>query len=227
MTDQEILDAICGLFGVATTTTAYKLIDSSATFQTRGVVVGDLIINRTDVTSSIVLDVVSEIELTLRDNIFTIGKDYLVAGQLEKRWRFSKQDNLLDQPPLKEELEEQVVSALGEINAYPPKTGWSLEACYNDVVGGRRSLLMLGSAKNVTQLMLNHWIQEGFNAQIGDLQAETKAPEYDSLYSQLETSFNDRLEKLKDGSEKYIKSASGSATTEHILSSRSIWKQRW
>ena len=223
----EILDAICGLFGVATSTTAYKLIDSSATFQTKGVSVGDLIINRTDVTSSIVLAVVSETELTLREDIFTIGENYLVAGHLEKRWRFSKQDNLLDQPPLKEELEEQVVSALGEINAYPPKTGWSLEDCYNDVVGGRRSLLMLGSAKNVTQLYVNFWNQEGFDATLGDLVATSKFGDYESLYSQLETSFNDRLEKLKEASEKHITSASGSASTEHILSTRSIWKQRW
>lgn len=223
----EILDAICGLFGVATSTTANKLVDSSATFQTKGVSVGDLIINRTDAISTVVLAIDSETQLALRDDIFVLGKEYIVAGHLEKRWRFTKQDNLLDKPPVKEELDEQVASALGEINAYPPRTDWSLEDCYNDVIGGRRSLLIFGSAKNVVQLMLNHWVQEGFNAEIDVLRAETKAPEYDTLYNQLETTFNDRLEKLKLGKEKYVKSASGSATTEHILSHKSIWKQRW
>lgn len=223
----EILDAICGLFGVITTDTANKLIDSSAEFQTKGVSVGDLIINRTDATSSIVLAIDGETQLTLRDDIFDVGEEYLVAGHLEKRWRFSKQDNLLDQPPLKEELEEQVISALGEINAYPPRTIWTLDDCYNDIVGGRRSLLIYGAAKNVTQLILNHWVQEGFNAQIGDLQAETKAPEYESLHAQLEQTFNDRLEKLKTAKEKHIKSASGSSDTVNILSSRSYFNMRW
>lgn len=228
MTEQEILDAICGLFGVATSTVASQLVDSSATFQTRGVVPGSLITNRTDRTSTIVITVDSETELTLRDDIFTVGEEYLVAGHLEKRWRFSKQDNLLFEPPLREEIEEQVASALGEINAYPPRTIWTMDECYSDIVGGRRSLLIIGSAKNMTQLILNHWVQEGFNSNLVDtLPVETKASEYESLYSQLEASFNERLEKLKTASEKHIQGARGSATAEHIFSSRYIWRQRW
>jgi hypothetical protein len=227
MTDQEILDRICGLFGVATSTSVSKLVSTSATFITKGVVAGDLVINRTDVTSTIVLAIDSEISLSLRDDIFTTGEEYLIAGHLEKRYRFSKQDNLLDKPPLKEELEEQVYSSLGEINAHPPVTSWTLDTCYGDVVGGRRSLLILGSAKNITQLMVNHWIQEGFTANIDVLQAESKAPEYSSLYSQLESTFNERLEKLKKASEKHIKRATGSTLTENILSVSHIWKHRW
>lgn len=223
----EILDAICGLFGVITTDAANKLIDSSALFQTKGVSVGDLIVNRTDATHTIVLSVDSETELTLRDDRFDVGDEYIVAGHLEKRWRFSKQDNLLDYPPTKEELDEQVPSALGEINAFPPVTAWTLEDCYNDVVGGRRSLLIFGAAKNVVQLLESHWLGEGFSGQIGDLQAEDKLSNFQSVYSQIETTFNDRLEKLKTTKEKYIKSASGDPNVQNILSTKHFWGLRW
>jgi hypothetical protein len=223
----EIIDAICGLFGVATTDVADKLVDASAAFQTKGVSVGDLVVNRIDATSTIVLAIDSETQLTLRDDIFDTGEEYIIAGHLEKRWRFSKQDNLIDQPPVREELEEQVYSALGEINAFPPKTGWSLEDCYNDVEGGRRSLLMFGAAKNVAQLLLSHFSFESFDAQIGDLSYPSKIPEIESLHSNLVDRFNERLEKLKEASEKHITSASGSASTQHVLSSRFVWSQRW
>lgn len=223
----DILDAICGLFGVITTDTVNKLIDSSALFQTKGVLVGDLIINRTDATHTIVLSVDSETELTLRDDRFDVGDEYIIAGHLEKRWRFSKQDNLLDYPPTKEELDEQVPSALGEINAHPPVTTWTLEDCYNDVVGGRRSLLIFGAAKNVVQLLESHWNNEGFDATIGDLSAVSKFGDFTTMYSQIETTFNDRLEKLKMAKEKYIRSASGDPSVQNILSTRHFWGMRW
>jgi len=227
MTDQEILNAICGFFGAATATVANKLVNSSATFVTDGIVAGDLLINRTDATSTIVLAIDSETTLSVRDDIFVSGEEYLIAGHLEKRWRFSKQDNLLDQPPLKEELEETVGSVLGEINAYPPITSWTLSECYEDIVGGRRSLLLYGSAKNVAQLLLNQWLNEGFSGSVGDLSAENKFSDYSSMYSQIESTFNERLEKLKTAKGKYIKRATVSDNTANILSTTHFWGFRW
>lgn len=68
--------------GTNTSTSSYALVDSSATFQTDGVQVGDAVWNLTDNTATYVLSVSSETVLILADDIFTgTGKSYRVLSQ--------------------------------------------------------------------------------------------------------------------------------------------------
>lgn len=66
------------VYGTATATTASKLIDSSATFQTDGVSAADFVWNHTDGTHTTVVSVDSETQLTVTDNIFASGEEYSV-----------------------------------------------------------------------------------------------------------------------------------------------------
>lgn len=64
--------------GTADGTSAGLLVDSGATFETDGVKKGHVAQNTTDDTTSVVTNV-TETELTLEDNIFITGEDYLVG----------------------------------------------------------------------------------------------------------------------------------------------------
>lgn len=65
--------------GTNTTATAFKLIDSAATFITNNVYPGDIVHNDTDETSATVVSVDSETQLTLNADIFTAtAKAYAV-----------------------------------------------------------------------------------------------------------------------------------------------------
>jgi len=79
----------------------------------------------------------------------------------------------------------------------------------------------------VAQLLLNQWLNEGFSGSVGDLSAENKFSDYSSMYSQIESTFNERLEKLKTAKGKYIKRATVSDNTANILSTTHFWGFRW
>lgn len=66
--------------GTTTSTTTDKLVDSGATFQTDGVVAGQIVYNTTDSTTATVTAVDSETQLSLNDDIFTSGEDYEVGS---------------------------------------------------------------------------------------------------------------------------------------------------
>lgn len=68
-------------FATGTTdgTTANRLVDSTATFITDGVVAGSIVYNDTDNTSSYVSSVISETELGLLADIFVSGENYTVG----------------------------------------------------------------------------------------------------------------------------------------------------
>jgi hypothetical protein len=70
------------LSGQATGTATNKLIDSAATFQTSGIVAGDVIYNTTDATSASVVSVDSETQLTLNADIFVSGESWSYGLQL-------------------------------------------------------------------------------------------------------------------------------------------------
>jgi hypothetical protein len=67
--------------GTATTDTASKLVDTNATFDSDGVVVGDIAFNKTDGASAAVTGVDSETSLSLASDAFPDGnEDYRVGG---------------------------------------------------------------------------------------------------------------------------------------------------
>jgi hypothetical protein len=57
--------------GTNTTATAFKLINSAATFITNNIQIGDVVHNDTDETAATVVSVDSQTQLTLNANIFT------------------------------------------------------------------------------------------------------------------------------------------------------------
>lgn len=59
-------------------TTANKIVDSGATFQTDKVQIGDRVYNLTDLTQTTVTAIDSETVLSLADDIFTSGEDYKI-----------------------------------------------------------------------------------------------------------------------------------------------------
>ena len=66
--------------GTATSTSSYKLIDGSATFQTNLVKIGDWVYNSTDREYATVKSVDSEIQLTLYEDMIVSGESYSVSG---------------------------------------------------------------------------------------------------------------------------------------------------
>jgi hypothetical protein len=65
--------------GRNTSVVANQLVDSTGTFVTLGVKVGDVIYNTTDGTAATVVNVINETSMTLNANIFAaINKDYIV-----------------------------------------------------------------------------------------------------------------------------------------------------
>lgn len=134
-----------------------------------------------------------------------------ILGELEERYRFSMNDNLLDNKPTDDEIKAAIWDAMGEINSAPPATDFDLKTMYDEHKDGNpwRTILYFGSAKNIIRLLMNHWNAEGFNANLGDLQAESKFGDFSSLYGTLDTEFNERLEKLKKSTQRHIKGISG------------------
>ena len=63
--------------GTTTSTTANKLVDSSASFTTT-VSIGDRITNTTDSTIAVITAIDSNTQLTISDNIFTSGESYII-----------------------------------------------------------------------------------------------------------------------------------------------------
>lgn len=64
------------IFSIADGTASFKLIDSTASFQTDLVKVGDEVINETDLSRTTVGAIDSETQLTLNDDIFVSGENY-------------------------------------------------------------------------------------------------------------------------------------------------------
>jgi hypothetical protein len=70
--------------GTATSTSAFHLVDSAATFITNGVAVGDVVYNTTASTSATVTAVSSETDLTLSADIFESAEAYKVGTKVQE-----------------------------------------------------------------------------------------------------------------------------------------------
>jgi len=71
--------------GTTDGTTANKLVDSGATFQTDDVQVGDSAFNTTDNTAAVITAVDSETQLSLSEDKFVSGEDYIVKAH--PKWK--------------------------------------------------------------------------------------------------------------------------------------------
>ncbi len=94
--DYERLDHAFAALITSTTdgTTADKLVDSTETFVTKGVAIGDTVKNTTDTTYALVTAIDSETQLSLDTDIMTTGENYEIIPF--KEFTFSLQVNRVD-----------------------------------------------------------------------------------------------------------------------------------
>lgn len=128
-------------------------------------------------------------------------------AEIQARFRFDDAQTLITVPT---ELEKKVaiMDALAELNSFPPETSYTL-----DVLGGPnadphlQSLVYLGTAKNILQMLLVDWTQNGFSMNVDEFNVEDRLPRYDSLYNLINGQFNDRIEKFKIATQKHVRHA--------------------
>lgn len=101
--------------GTTDGTTASKLVDSGATFQTDGVQVGDWVYNSTDDTNAVVTAVDSETQLSLSADIFTTGEDYEVGG-VEHVWECPDYEQSKDFKNIGGIPNSQLATPIGDIS---------------------------------------------------------------------------------------------------------------
>ena len=128
---------------------------------------------------------------------------------VETRWHFTLADNMLDYIPNKDDVSAAVYDSADDINSFTPNTMFSLVDMYDNPDTRWKSLLYLGAAKNVVQMLLNLWTQNGFDATIGEISAPSKLGDYKDLYNTLVTEFDKKAERLKKTSQKFVRGISG------------------
>jgi len=124
------------------------------------------------------------------------------------RTRLDRDENLLKSAPTQDEIKAAILDSLDQINANPPETQYTFEwVCSNGVDTRWYMLMIIGAARNIIFTIMSHWTHEGEDVTIGDLNAHNRLSDYQSLHDKLNTEFNERLEKLKTASQKYVKGA--------------------
>ena len=130
--------------------------------------------------------------------------------QVILRGRFDRDENLLRSAPTEDEVKAAILDALDEINMAPPETCFTFEwVCNNGLDPRWYSLMILCACRNIVKTIVAHWAHEGEDVTIGDLNAHNRLSDYQALYDTLNTEFNEKLEKLKTASQKYVKGADG------------------
>jgi len=142
--------------------------------------------------------------------------------KIELRYRLSKMDNLLENPPTPEEAEEFIFDALQDINSFPPQTFFTVEQAYDSDATGYdprwKTLLFLGICKYAILQQVIHWTGEGLEGRIDELVAENKRPDYESLLSIITDEFDTKCERLKQTSQKFIRHVNGADIPSTVLS---------
>lgn len=132
----------------------------------------------------------------------------VIVSEVQKRWHFAQTDNILNYIPDCTDLEAAVWDGVDDINDFTPNTTFSVSQIFDNVDTRWKSLLYLASAKNIVQMLLNLWTQNGFDAVIGELNAPSKLGDYQSLYSTLVEEFDKKADRLKRTSQKFVRGIS-------------------
>lgn len=128
-----------------------------------------------------------------------------VMAEVDARFRFKLVDNLL-RPPTTMEKQVAIFDALAEINSYPPETLYKLENVISSDGDPRvKSLLYLGTARNVCRTLLMDWTANGFNLQVEEFNVEDRRDRYEQLMSTLTQQFESQLQQYKTSTGKFIK----------------------
>jgi len=137
---------------------------------------------------------------------------------VEKRWHFSLADNILDYIPNNDDISAAVYDAADDINGFPPNTLMSFVDIYDHPDTRWKSLLYLATAKNVIQMLVNMWTQNGFDQTIGELRLENKLNDYKSLYDTLVGEFEKKAERVKKTTQKYVRGISSQSSGFGVIS---------
>lgn len=135
---------------------------------------------------------------------------------VESRWHFALSDNILDYIPNNDDITAAVYDAADDVNSFPPNTTYPLDSFYDNPDTRWKSLLYLGTAKNVIRMLLNLWTQNGFDAVVGELNLPSKLGDYKDLYRTLADEFDAKAERLKKTSLKLVRGVSGMNTLNYI-----------
>lgn len=142
--------------------------------------------------------------------------------KIELRYRLSKMDNLLENPPTIDEAEEFIFDALQDINSFPPQTFFTIEQVYDQDASGYdprwKTLLFLAICKYAILQQVVHWTGEGLEGQIDELVAENRRSDYESLLSFITEEFDKKCERLKATSQKFIRHVKGKDIDSTVLS---------
>jgi len=125
--------------------------------------------------------------------------------EVDARFRLPGIDNLLTAPTT---LEKQVAifDALAEINSAPPETQYLLENVLAFDGDPRvKSLLYLGTGKNIIRTLLADWTANGFTLNLEEFNIEDRLSRYESLLSLIQTQFTDQLTNYKTATGKFVK----------------------
>lgn len=132
-----------------------------------------------------------------------------VAQQVNLRYRFLETETILPAPtPIQIQL--SVEDALNEINSKPPQTFYSLRQVLLGNDTRWKSLLIVGTAKEVLKLRVVEWAANGYDSPIEDLPMESKLADYETSLNAIKEDFSERLEALKATSQKAVRRANAS-----------------
>lgn len=130
------------------------------------------------------------------------------VAELDARYRFPAHDNLTSKLT-PEEKKAALFDALQDINAFPPQTFFLMEQVSPVAADPRWArLLYLGAAVNCYKTLIADTTANGFTLQVDEFNVDSRLDEYKNLHDTLKTDFEEKLEKLKTTSQKFIKGTS-------------------
>lgn len=126
-----------------------------------------------------------------------------IRREVDKRTRISKIDNMID-PPCKEEVDAAIYDAVADINAYEPRTDFTVASIGADPDKRWFRAVTLGAARNTIQTLLLDWTAQGISVDLGDgVSLESRLGDYQTLESTLTERFDDLVTKLKASTERH------------------------
>jgi len=137
--------------------------------------------------------------------------------EIKKRGRFSTIEGYVVTPS-DSEITSAIYDTLDDINSFPPQTGYELSSIYENHDTRWKRLVIYGAVANVLSILVVDWVDKGIDADINDMSIQSKKSDYESLRDHYIEQFNDKLEKLKKSSQKFVKRGTYSTRVRSVSS---------
>lgn len=120
---------------------------------------------------------------------------WFFTSEVKRRFRLDRYDNMLEK--LSDvEIEDALYDALEEINQHTPVTTFNFVQLMAQGQRYRR-LLIIGAGKYCTQTLLSEWVSNGMDIAVEDISLANKQGDFQSLFDNLKTQFEEGLTALK------------------------------